>query len=58
MLLSELFSEDFQPERRGKYPRHAASFWAEQFERIVRESRGPKLKTRIVVRKADEDGER
>lgn len=58
MTLSELFGDEPLPmtaeERR--FLEHAKSLWARQFDQIIRESRGPKVKTRIVVKKVRKDG--
>lgn len=53
MLLSELFGDEpFQlSAEERKFLEHAKHLWAAQFEAIIRESRGPKVKTRIHVKK-------
>lgn len=54
MTLSELLGDEplqITAEER-KFLEHAKSLWARQFDQIIRESRGPKVKTRIHVKKA------
>ncbi len=58
MTLSELFGDDplqMTAEER-KFLENAKHLWATQFEAIIRESRGPKLKTRIHVKKSKKNG--
>jgi hypothetical protein len=58
MTLSELFGDDplsISVEER-KFLEQASVLWARQFDGIIRESRGPKIKTRIVVKKAKKHG--
>lgn len=53
MTLTELFGDDplkMSVEERA-FLENAAHLWATQFEAIIRESRGPKIKTRIHVKK-------
>ena len=53
MTLSELFGDEplsISPEER-KFLEQAKHLWARQFDQIIRENRGPKVKTRIVVKK-------
>jgi len=58
MTLSELFGDDplqMSSEER-KFLENATHLWAAQFDAIIRESRGPKLKTRIHVKKGKKNG--
>jgi hypothetical protein len=58
MTLSELFGDNplsITVEER-KFLERASALWARQFDSIIRESRGPKIKTRIVVKKAKKNG--
>lgn len=53
MTLSELFGDNphqVTAEERVFFER-AKTLWASQFDAIIRESRGPKIKTRIHVKK-------
>jgi len=53
MTLSELFGDDplkMSAEERA-FLESAQHLWAAQFEAIIHESRGPKIKTRIHVKK-------
>jgi hypothetical protein len=58
MTLSELLGDEplsMTAEER-KFLEHAKNLWARQFDQIIRENRGPKVKTRIVVKKAKKNG--
>lgn len=58
MTLSELFGDEplqMSVEERA-FLEQAKNLWASQFDQIIRESRGPKVKTRIVVKKAKKNG--
>jgi len=58
MTLSELFGDNplqMSIEER-QFFETAKHLWANQFNAIIRENRGPKIKTRIVVRKAKKNG--
>lgn len=58
MTLSELFGDEplsMSAEER-KFLEQASNLWARQFDQIIRESRGPKAKTRIVIKKAKKNG--
>lgn len=58
MTLSELFGDEplqMSAEER-EFLESAKHLWAMQFEAIIRESRGPKPKTRIVVKKSKKNG--
>lgn len=58
MTLSELFGDEplsMSAEER-KFLERASNLWARQFDQIIRESRGPKVKTRIVIKKAKNNG--
>lgn len=58
MLLSELFGEDPLPmtkEEREVFS-HATRLWNQKFDRIVKESKLPPIKTRIHVRKEKKNG--
>lgn len=57
MTLSELFGDEplnMTAEERS-FLETAKYLWANQFDQIIRENRGPKVKTRIVV-KAKKNG--
>jgi hypothetical protein len=58
MTLSELLGADplkMTAEERVFLER-ASALWATQFDAIIRESRGPKVKTRIHVKKGKKNG--
>lgn len=58
MTLSELFGGDplqITAEERVFLER-ARDLWSTQFDAIIRENRGPKIKTRIVVKKGKKNG--
>jgi hypothetical protein len=54
MTLSELFGDEplVMATEERKFLEQAKSLWARQFDQIIRENRGPKVKTRIHVKKA------
>jgi hypothetical protein len=58
MTLSELFGDDplTLSREESQFLEQAKDLWARQFDQIIRESRGPKIKTRIIVRKAVKNG--
>jgi len=58
MTLSELFGDNplqMSLEER-QFLEAARHLWSDQFEAIIRENRGPKAKTRIVVKKGKQNG--
>jgi hypothetical protein len=55
MTLSELFGDEPLKLSAATFEQ-AKSLWAHQFELIIQESRGPKIKTRIHVRKGKKNG--
>lgn len=58
MTLSELFGDNplqMTAEERA-FLESAKHLWSEQFDAIIRESRGPKIKTRIHVKKSKKNG--
>lgn len=58
MTLSELFGDNKQimtAEERA-FLETATAVWSKRFSEIVKESRGPSLKTRIHVIKGNQDG--
>lgn len=58
MTLSELFGDEplSMTVEEQNFLKRASSLWANQFDQIIRESRGPKAKTRIVIKKAKKNG--
>lgn len=58
MTLSELFGDNplQMSDEERRFLENASHLWAKQFEAIIRESRGPKIKTRIVVKKGKKNG--
>jgi len=58
MTLSELFGEEplVMTAEERKFLEQAQFLWARQFDQIIRENRGPKVKTRIVVKKKAKNG--
>jgi hypothetical protein len=58
MTLSELFGDNpnTMSDQEREFFEQAKVLWAKQFEQIIRESRGPKPKTRIIVKKAKNNG--
>jgi len=58
MTLSELLGDEplQLSTDQGSFFEQAKLLWARQFEQIIHESRGPKIKTRIHVRKTKKNG--
>jgi hypothetical protein len=57
MTLSELFGDEplITPVA-GNIREQASYLWSLQFEQIIQENRGPKIKTRIHVKKGKKNG--